>query len=420
MGLVRTIAKRSLLRRPGRTLFSIAGVAIGIVTVVGVFTLDHNTVVGMSMRGADHWSPALEVRPGRGVASPQEDLGATPGVAAVTPAFMNQVAVRALDGAAPESGAQPAQAAGAGPDGERRGGGRRGKRGGRRAAAPAPQQPGGAARPRNVRLFAIDDDKLDAFEPVSVLAGRSLDPSAEAPEVLVGAPLALALGVDVGSRVALSRPRRAPRKDCVDGELRVRDEEVPLKVPGRARVHRRRHPGRGAPRRPLERPDGAGRLRPRARGLPGAPHGLALLGAPERGRRHRAPALEPGADLLVRPEPLGDRRRRRRRARVPQRRAHGGPVGADPRAVRDLPHALDVARRARPRGRHAARAGHDARADRAHLPGRGGPGVGHRGRAGARRRDRAGARLVEARHHDARHGALVSRRSRSRGARPAS
>ncbi|MFT5733827.1 MAG: hypothetical protein ACI8WY_002508, partial [Planctomycetota bacterium] len=46
MGLSFMIARRSLLQRPGRTLFSILGVALGVATVVGVITLDHATIEG--------------------------------------------------------------------------------------------------------------------------------------------------------------------------------------------------------------------------------------------------------------------------------------------------------------------------------------------------------------------------------------
>ena len=48
MGLAITVARRSLLQRPGRTLFSLAGIALGIATVVAVVVLDHNTIVGLT------------------------------------------------------------------------------------------------------------------------------------------------------------------------------------------------------------------------------------------------------------------------------------------------------------------------------------------------------------------------------------
>ena len=36
MGLSLTLARRGLLSRPGRTLFSVLGIALGVATVVGV------------------------------------------------------------------------------------------------------------------------------------------------------------------------------------------------------------------------------------------------------------------------------------------------------------------------------------------------------------------------------------------------
>jgi putative ABC transport system permease protein len=208
MSFVRTIAKGSLLRRPGRTLFSILGVAIGIVTVVGVFTLDHNTVVGMTLRGADEWRPALEVRPGRDVSDPRSELVATPGVAGVSAIFQNQATVRSLDNSSSESDVAE---------------GAMGRR--------APGRSSGRTDRRNVRLIALDADSIEAIDAVRLVAGRMIATGAEDAEILVGAPLATDLGLDVGSKLALSRPRRAARKDCIDGELRVAEETVPVAVP---------------------------------------------------------------------------------------------------------------------------------------------------------------------------------------------
>ena len=50
MGLASLIARRSVVRRPGRSLFSILGVALGVATVVGVVTLDHATIEGYASR----------------------------------------------------------------------------------------------------------------------------------------------------------------------------------------------------------------------------------------------------------------------------------------------------------------------------------------------------------------------------------
>ena len=48
MRLTGTIAGASLLRRPGRTIFAVLGIAVGIAVVVCVFALDHNTILGLS------------------------------------------------------------------------------------------------------------------------------------------------------------------------------------------------------------------------------------------------------------------------------------------------------------------------------------------------------------------------------------
>src|SRR5262249_3067741 len=94
MRLVATIAGRSLLQRPARTLFSALGVALGIAISVGVFTLDHNTVLGLSPPGLPDGKPELDVRPAPGLAHPRDDLAATPGVAGVSAFLQDDVAVR--------------------------------------------------------------------------------------------------------------------------------------------------------------------------------------------------------------------------------------------------------------------------------------------------------------------------------------
>ena len=63
MGLARTIAGRSLRGHPGRAIFSILGVAVGIATVVAVFTLDHVTVLSRTIGLDPGWGADLEVRP---------------------------------------------------------------------------------------------------------------------------------------------------------------------------------------------------------------------------------------------------------------------------------------------------------------------------------------------------------------------
>ena len=61
MGLAGTITRRSLRQHPGRTLFSILGVAVGIATVVATFTLDHVTLLSRTWVDPN-WRADLEVR----------------------------------------------------------------------------------------------------------------------------------------------------------------------------------------------------------------------------------------------------------------------------------------------------------------------------------------------------------------------
>src|ERR1700675_905974 len=103
MGLVATIAGRSLLQRPARTLFSAFGVALGIAISVGVFTLDHNTVLGLSLPGLSDWKPELEVHPAPGLADPRANLSHTPGVAGVSAFFQDDVTVERAAGDVPRS-----------------------------------------------------------------------------------------------------------------------------------------------------------------------------------------------------------------------------------------------------------------------------------------------------------------------------
>jgi len=178
MSLVRTIAWGGLRRKPGRALFSILGIALGIAIVVGVFTLDHNTVLGLTAKKSGEWKPALEVRPADSLVDPRGELERVPGVAGVSTFFQNDAIARRTA----ETG---------------RGNGER------------------------VRLFALDAAALPGLDALRVLEGRAIDPAATEPEVLVGDALAEALGLAVGDTLSLSRPPRQPRTACVDGEIKA-------------------------------------------------------------------------------------------------------------------------------------------------------------------------------------------------------
>ena len=182
MGLATIIVRRSLVQRPGRTLFSVLGVAVGIATVVGVFTLDHNTIEGMRLRYEGEWRPELEVRPGPGVRDPGGALLGIEGVAGAAAFFQNRADVR-------KAGVESAD------------------RGGR--------------EPDSALLIAAEARALPRMGAYRLLAGLDLEPDAAGPQVLIGAALAERLALAPGDRVELSRPRRAARKACVDGVMQA-------------------------------------------------------------------------------------------------------------------------------------------------------------------------------------------------------
>lgn len=185
MSLTSTIVKTSLLRKPGRTLFSILGIALGIATVVGVYTLDHNTIVGLSKRPDSNWRPALEVNPGRDPETAKDRLENLKGISDICRIFQNDVEVSVATGPLTDSGAN-----GRGP----------------------------ASR---ARLFAVESGPIADFDTWRVVEGRTLSPNATSPEVLIGERIAVRCGVGPGDLIQLSRPRRAARRDCIDGEVRL-------------------------------------------------------------------------------------------------------------------------------------------------------------------------------------------------------
>ena len=83
MGLAAILARRSLLQRPGRTLFSILGIAVGIATVVGIFTLDHNTLILRAHSDDPDWQAEIQVSPSEGVKNPRAELQDVVGVSDV-------------------------------------------------------------------------------------------------------------------------------------------------------------------------------------------------------------------------------------------------------------------------------------------------------------------------------------------------
>lgn len=188
MGLAFGIARRSLLQRPGRTLFSVLGIALGIATVVGIFTLDHNTVLGRSLNVERGWQAEISIRsPERG-GNPRQELAEKPGVKDVVAAFQNDVRVITLGG----SDAQPVRS----------------------------------------HLIALDSEFAPSLGAYALAEGRDLVPDDSEAEVLMGAEFAESLGLAIGDSIMLSAPKRSPRKACIGGEWEVvgREPQPPARM----------------------------------------------------------------------------------------------------------------------------------------------------------------------------------------------
>ncbi|MBK8177951.1 MAG: FtsX-like permease family protein [Planctomycetes bacterium] len=176
MGVGLLLARRNLTRKFARTLFSILGIAVGIATVVGVFTLDHNTIVGRSKLADSSWQAEIEVSPSAAVKDPSAELARVPGVTAFAAAFQTDVVIHAAEN-------------------------------------------GSAAR---ARLVAIEPEHAADIGSFALQSGEGLRPRSEESLVLLGDELARNLGVRAGDRLFLSRPRIEPGKDCVEGEWRAK------------------------------------------------------------------------------------------------------------------------------------------------------------------------------------------------------
>ncbi len=181
MGLATTLARRNLLQHPARTFFSILGIAVGIATVVGVYTLDMNTVAGLKQRyEGNDWRPELEVSPSPGLEDPRGKLDAISEIAGAAAFFQNEVLTR--------------------PVGE-------------------PLKAGRDGNTTTARLIAVESRVLPRMDAYRLLDGDHLDPEADGPQLLIGSKLAEQLGLEVGSRLDLSRPPRSAPLVCVDGEM---------------------------------------------------------------------------------------------------------------------------------------------------------------------------------------------------------
>lgn len=191
MGLALTLARRSLSTHPGRALFSILGVAVGIATAVAVFTLDHVTVLSRTRGLNPGFGADLEVRDARGgsgseLADPKSRLLALEGVAGVAAFFQNDVRVRGVSMSSVARGGTEVRA----------------------------------------RLIALEEGSGPSLGVYHVERGADLGP-ADAGGVLLGRALAEELGVDVGGEVVLAPPERAANRECIEGVLREKPASAP-------------------------------------------------------------------------------------------------------------------------------------------------------------------------------------------------
>ncbi|MEX1025507.1 MAG: FtsX-like permease family protein [Planctomycetota bacterium] len=187
MGLAAQLAGKSLVGRPGRTLFSILGVALGIAIVVAVFTLDHVSVLSRTRWLTDDYGADLEVQPTADLADPRAALLKLEGVAGVAAYFQNDVGVR------------------------------------------ADATDGRDDVPTTVRLVALESESAPSLGILEVEFGSLLAP--RDPEgVLLGAALAEALGVGPGDRVWLAPPLNAPASECFEGVERELESGGPDEI----------------------------------------------------------------------------------------------------------------------------------------------------------------------------------------------
>ena len=208
MGLTFTVARRSLLSRPGRTLFSILGIALGIATVVGVVTLDHSTIGGLSGRYTTSGQPDVELRQSRDTGDGPLEVAAIEGLASATAFFQNDAVVRPVpDGGEEASSADAGD--GRGPEGDR------------------------------VRVYALDSAAYPELGVHRLHLGRDLDSERKKREVLIGEPLARKHALVPGDQLLISRPTRVARRACIDGELKTvgrpvaeKPEEIAFEVVG--------------------------------------------------------------------------------------------------------------------------------------------------------------------------------------------
>ncbi len=179
-GLSARLARRSLAAHPARTLFSVLGIGVGIATVVGLYTLDHNTLLGRAQSDDPDWRAEIEVSPSLAVERPREELERVPGVGRIAAAFQADALL---------------------------------------ASADAPQATVA------VTLVALETGAARGLGAYRVELGRDLVPGGDGAggrgEALVGEGLARRMALGPGARVRIARPSGAPSRECVGGVWRT-------------------------------------------------------------------------------------------------------------------------------------------------------------------------------------------------------
>jgi putative ABC transport system permease protein len=187
MSLASVIAAASLRRRPGRALFALLGVSLGIAIVVAIFTVDYNTLLSAPGLPSGTYQADLEVRPKAGLEDPRAVLADVPGVLAATATFQNDGRIQ------------------------------------------VPGQSAGVAALRIVAVELQQAASMGLFQVEESFSGEL----GESPGVYLGRRTATALGLKPGDTVALARPPRLADRACVEGQMVERsagESEPPWKL----------------------------------------------------------------------------------------------------------------------------------------------------------------------------------------------
>lgn len=175
------MAWRQLVFRPGKTLASVLGIAVGIATVVSVLVVDHNTLL------------TQEQAAGEQPASPEADLLIQPDLSTAlelegiredlsTRGLLTGVTAFVSGGLTIHSQGKPSS---------------------------------------GTELMGLDPGASTYHGAYVVEEGRDLDYHSPSPQLLLSASVAERTGLKPGDLVELTEPQRsrAPRVHCVDGEL---------------------------------------------------------------------------------------------------------------------------------------------------------------------------------------------------------